>query len=134
MLRLQQFALWALGAVALGACSHQAGVPETAPIVQDEGQQSFPHAMSAAEKAACASSGGTVQRRGRIQAESCARSFVDAGKVCTDSAQCQGKCLGEVADTAATSQVSGQCQAHDQLFGCYSAIKGGKGINAICVD
>lgn len=129
---LRKIAMMALGALALGACTPQAAAPETSPAA--EGGQSFSRDMSAADKAACTSGGGTVQRRGRMQAESCVHAFADAGKQCSDSAQCQGKCLGSAGDTASTAAVTGQCQADDRLFGCYAEVKGGKAVNAICVD
>jgi putative hemolysin len=132
MRALRKLAIAALGALALGACTPQAAAPETAPAA--EGAQSFSRDMSAADKAACTSGGGTVQRRGRIQAEQCVHAFADAGKQCSDSAQCQGKCVGDAGDTAATTAVTGQCQADDHLFGCYAEVKGGKATGAICVD
>ncbi|MFC0204851.1 hypothetical protein [Novosphingobium soli] len=132
MAALRTFAIVALGALALGACTPQAGAPEAAPA--GEGGVSFPREMSAADRASCTAGGGTVQRRGRIQAEQCVHAFADAGRQCTDSAQCQGKCIGEAVDTAAAGGSVGQCQADDRLFGCYAEIKGGKAVNAICVD
>jgi len=128
---LRNLVLMALGACALGACTPQSAAPEAPPVA---GGQSVSREMSVADKAACTAAGGTVQRRGRMQAESCIHAFADAGKVCTDSAQCQGKCVGSAGDTAATGTVSGQCQADDRLFGCHAEIKGGKAVNAICID
>lgn len=128
---LGKFGLLALGVFALGACAPQPAAPEAPPAA---GEQSFSREMSAADKAACTSAGGTVQRRGRIQAESCVHAFADAGKVCTDSAQCEGKCVGSAGDATSATAVKGQCQADDRLFGCYAEVKDGKAVNAICVD
>lgn len=83
---------------------------------------------------ACFSTGGQVERRGRAGAELCVRPYSDAMKVCTDSAQCIGKCVGAVDQGEATAPVSGQCQADNRAFGCYSEIVAGRAINAICVD
>jgi putative hemolysin len=131
MRALRGFALVALGACALGACAPQTAAPEVPAVA---GGQSSARELSAADRAACTSAGGTVQRRGRMQAESCVHAFADAGKQCSDSAQCRGKCVGSTGDTASATPVSGQCQADDRLFGCYAEVKGGKAVNAICVD
>jgi len=115
-----------LGGLALAGCS-----PAQAPAPQ-AGGQSFPRELSAGDRAACIASGGRVERRGRIGAELCVRPLADAGKACTDTAQCQGKCVATGnADAAPTA---GQCQADDRLFGCYAEIKGGKAAYTICVD
>jgi len=121
----------AFATIALIGCA-PAVTPQTAPT--SEPNQSFSHDMSAADRAACSASGGRVERRGRMAAELCVTPFADAGKQCTDSAQCAGKCLGTADHTAAAGPVSGQCQADNRLFGCHSEIKGGRAVNAICVD
>lgn len=122
----------ALAVAALGGCTPtqqpQVNSPEPA------GGQTFSRDMSAADRTACTSAGGRVERRGRIGAELCVRPFADAGKQCTDSAQCQGKCVGTAEQETLAGAVSGQCQADDRLFGCYSEIRNGKAVNAICVD
>lgn len=140
---LRTLVLTALGALALGGCTPaeapqtQPGpVAPTAPAGPSEpaGNQSYARDMSAADKAACTSGGGTVQRRGMLGMEMCVHPYADAGKQCSDSSQCQGKCVGSAGSTSTSSAVTGQCQADDRLFGCYSEIKGGKAAYAICVD
>ncbi len=115
----------ALGGVILVGCA-----PTEAPA-PPTGGQSFARELSVAGKAACIAVGDRVERRGRLQAETCVHSFADAGKACTDSSQCQGKCVSQGNATEATA---GQCQAHDHQFGCYSEVKAGKAVNTICVD
>lgn len=136
MRAIRHLAVMALGALALGACTPSGPQTPTPPTgtAEPAGDQSFSRDMSAADKAACTSAGGTVQRRGRMQAESCVHAFADAGKVCTDSSQCEGKCVGSAGAVSPTATASGQCQADDRLFGCYAEVKGGKAVNAICVD
>jgi hypothetical protein len=119
----------ALAACVLAACTPSAQ-PETSP--QGAGPQSFSRDMNAADRAACTSAAGRVERRGRMGAELCIHAYADAGKQCTDSAQCQGKCVS--GGNPGTPPVAGQCQADDRLFGCYSEIKGGKSVGAICID
>jgi hypothetical protein len=115
-----------LGAAALVSCT-----PTNAPA-PEAGEQSFPRELSATDRAACTAAGGRVERRGRIDAELCIKPFADAGKACTDSAQCQGKCVAS--GNAEMPPTAGQCQADDRLFGCYAEIKGGKPAYTICVD
>jgi hypothetical protein len=115
----------ALAGLLLAGCA-----PAKAPA-PEAGAQSFPREMSLADRTACIAGDGRVERRGRLQAEACIHPFADAGKACTDTSQCQGKCVSTGNPTDATA---GQCQADDRLFGCYSEIKGGKAVNTICVD
>jgi putative hemolysin len=115
-----------LGALALTGCT------SATPPQPQAGGQSFARDMSTADRTACISAGGRVERRGRLGAELCVRPFADAGKACTDSAQCQGKCVSQ--GNAETPAQAGQCQADDRLFGCYSEIKDGKAASTICVD
>lgn len=135
---VRSLALAALGAFALGACTPQVGPPPpTAPTgeaTEVPGNQSYARDMNAADKAACTTAGGTVQRRGRLGMEQCVHPFADAGKACTDTSQCEGKCVGSAGSASASEKVSGQCQADDRLFGCYSEIRDGKAAYAICVD
>lgn len=123
--------LWLVGlsGFVLAGCTPSSETPST-----PAGGQSFARELSAADRSACLASGGKVERHGRIQAETCVHAFADAGKACTDKADCQGKCVGGVEQSASTRPVAGQCQADDHLFGCYSEIKGGQALNAICVD
>ncbi len=116
------------------AAGPQSPTPPTGEGTEAPGNQSYARDMSAADKAACTSAGGTVQRRGRLGMEQCVRAFADAGKACTDTSQCQGKCVGSAGAASASEKVSGQCQADDRLFGCYSEIRDGKAAYAICVD
>jgi len=60
--------------------------------------------------------------------------FADAGKQCTDTSQCEGKCVGTADQASSTVPLSGQCQPDDRMFGCYSEIKQAKAVNTICVD
>ncbi len=121
--------LAAFGLVSLAGC-----MPVEAPQANAETGSGLSREMSVADRTACTSGGGKVERRGRMGMELCVRPYADAGKSCTDSSQCDGKCIGDAGAAPDAPQVAGQCQADDRLFGCYSEIKGGKAANAICVD
>jgi putative hemolysin len=94
-------------------------------------QTSAPTAQSA--DASCAARGGSMQPVGRLQRPTCVVPYADAGKTCSDKADCQGACI---ADGNAESQAAttGQCQKTNVQFGCYAKIVAGKSTGTICVD
>jgi putative hemolysin len=94
-------------------------------------QPSAPAAQSA--DATCAAHGGSMQPVGRLQRPTCVVPYADAGKTCSDKADCQGSCIAE-SNLEAQGAVSGQCQKTNVQFGCYAKIVGGKATGAICVD
>ena len=90
-----------------------------------------PTAQSA--DASCAARGGSMQPVGRMQRPTCVVPFADAGKTCSDKADCQGACIAD-GNAESQSAVSGQCQKTNVQFGCYAKIVGGKSTGTICVD
>ncbi|PEQ11553.1 hypothetical protein B2G71_16765 [Novosphingobium sp. PC22D] len=126
--------------LALAACAKQAppgqqggSAATSAAPATERGQASpFQRTMTPEKRAACEASGGTVERRGMVGAETCVHAYADGGKICTDSAQCEGKCVGSPG--AADQRAAGSCQKDDKLFGCYAEIVGGRPAYAICVD
>ena len=114
---ISRLAAEGLALSALAACA-----PAT-PVVA-------PTAQSA--EAACAARGGALQPVGRLQRLTCVVPYADAGKTCSDKADCQGACIAEGnLDTPATT---GQCQKSNVQFGCYAKLVNGKATAAICVD
>ena len=89
--------------------------------------------LSAVERATCIATGGKVERAGMLGAERCTRTFRDGGMTCSDSSQCQGKCLSGT-DTANQSGITGTCQLTDNPFGCFAEVKDGNTEFALCVD
>ena len=82
----------------------------------------------------CASKGGHFARVGKLQALRCIVTYADAGKACSDGAQCLGqRCMGETKDEAATAPVAGHCVATNDPFGCQTIIQAGKAVT-LCVD
>nr|WP_295107539.1 hypothetical protein [uncultured Caulobacter sp.] len=111
-------ALTAVAALLLAAC---------APTAQ-------PAAPSADNLVArCSAKGGSVQPVGKAQIPTCVIPYADAGKVCTDKAQCEGACILE-GNIETTGEVAGQCQKTNRQFGCYAKVVNGKSTGAICVD
>ena len=113
------------GLAALAAC---------APVPAEEPSAIGPNSVMAASAAAdCRTGGGTVERRGRMQAELCVKPFADAGQSCTDGDQCAGDCVTEAAGQDG-AQVAGQCQADDRPFGCFAKVEDGRATGGICID
>ena len=90
-----------------------------------------PTAQSA--DASCATRGGSMQPVGRMQRSTCVVPFSDAGKTCSDKADCQGACIAD-GNAESQSATTGQCQKTNVQFGCYAKIVGGKSTGTICVD
>jgi hypothetical protein len=84
-------------------------------------------------EAACVARGGVIQRGGKLQLPTCVTPYADAGKSCTDKAQCQGACILE-GNLESQVGVTGQCQKTSVQFGCYARVVDGKTTGAICVD
>ena len=107
----------------LAACAPTAQAP--AP--------SLPTGTAQSADASCAARGGSMQPVGRLQRPTCVVPYADAGKTCSDKADCQGACIAE-GNLEAQGATTGQCQKTNVQFGCYAKIVGGKATGAICVD
>ena len=94
-------------------------------------QAPAPAAQSA--DASCAARGGSMQPVGRLQRPTCVVPYADAGKACSDKADCQGACIAE-GNSESQGAVNGQCQKTNVQFGCYAKIVNGKATGTICVD
>ena len=91
--------------------------------------------MQSADASACAARGGEMKQVGRLQSWQCVIRYADAGKRCTDGAQCQGDCRTEPTVTAREGQsVRGVCQATSNRFGCFTTIRDGKAEATLCID
>ena len=109
--------------------------PPTAPPPPTPQEPEFPEPpkLSTLERATCIATGGTVEQAGILGAERCTRPYHDGGMVCSDSSQCQGKCIAGT-DGANQSTTTGTCQQTDNPFGCYAEVQNGQTGPALCVD
>ena len=65
----------------------------------------------------------------------CVIAYADAGRPCTDAAQCQGECrLADDKRPAEGEAVTGQCQANSSPFGCFTRVENGRAAATLCVD
>jgi len=121
--------------LALAACSNNnsdassihspAGV--TARVATGDGKITAPIAKTAQS---CKAQGGSWQPVCMLGSEYCVLSYADAGKSCTDSSQCQGKCLV----VSAKIQPTGQCQLNNNPCGCFSSMENGQALPGLCID
>ena len=93
-----------------------------------------PGTMPAGERAQCLSGGGTVQRMGMAGHEMCVRPMKDAGKACTDSSQCEGRCIAPAETQVPAGNVTGTCQRTSAQFGCFGEVEQGRVRGILCVD
>lgn len=76
-----------------------------------------------------------MKQVGRLQSWQCVIRYADAGKVCTDSRDCQGDCRIEgVSGIASGAAASGVCQASSDRFGCHARVENGKAGPTLCID
>ena len=92
-----------------------------------------PTQTAQSEEATCATRGGSMQPVGRMQRPTCVVPYADAGKTCSDKADCQGACIAE-GNLEAQGATTGQCQKTTVQFGCFAKIENGKATGAICID
>ena len=88
------------------------------------------------DAAACRARGGEMRRVGRMQSLQCVIPTADAGRSCTDSDQCERRCIlsDSVKPTRPDTPVTGTCQAESVRFGCFQTVEDGRAGPALCVD
>jgi putative hemolysin len=109
---------------------------EGRPLIMADGKiDASVQADMTANPAACAKAGGTLRPVCRMQQPMCVITFADAGKTCSDSADCNsGRCRGEKSDYKTGQPATGQCSATNDPCGCYTRIEDGVALPTICVD
>jgi len=94
-------------------------------------------ALAAIDQEACAEAGGEVCQEGMLGLPRCVIPYADAGNICSDESDCEGRCLAsdDVSDyEAQPGEIQGRCEADDSPFGCYAEIHDGTIEGMICVD
>lgn len=126
-----RIALYFMGVFALffvSAC-------QTPAVTAEQSDATYPSKSVEMLAKECLAKGGEYTKEGRLQAYRCVQQFSDAGKSCSDSSECQGKCTGsDTSIVAGTSNVTGTCAANDSPFGCRQTIEGGVAKGFLCVD
>ena len=93
-------------------------------------------------KESCEALGGKWEKIGLASEESCNLPTSDAGKVCSDSSECEGSCLAELTadDLDKISQqgkvvyTEGKCSPWRITAGCNAFVTDGKVESVLCVD
>lgn len=83
----------------------------------------------------CKAGGGSIQRVCRRQFPACVTSYKDAGQRCTDSDQCEGRCILDIDHEPAPDEtVSGRCEQDDDPCGCKIEVIDSRVGGGACVD
>ncbi len=65
----------------------------------------------------------------------CVLRYQDAGKRCSDSSQCEGRCLANGDSFPAEGKEAvGECQPTSDSCGCWAEIRDGRALRPVCVD
>lgn len=118
--------LWCVLVVLLAGCTAQSPRLDTAAGTTAGAD------VAALTQAQCQAQGGTWGPMGRAQVAQCLMPTSDAGRACTDSAQCQGQCLATEGSRDG-QQVHGTCSVDTNRFGCQQRVRDGVAWT-ICVD
>ncbi len=82
----------------------------------------------------CASHGGQIQRICMTGRKACVVEYLDAGKTCEDSEECQGSCRLKHKFVKTGAPAVGQCSLNNDPCGCYQNVRNGIAGSAICLD
>lgn len=91
-------------------------------------------ANSLKSEKACAEHNGKWQKVGKLQMPACILTPKDAGKACTDSSQCETRCIAKDPEPKAGEKADGICADSTNLFGCQTYIKDGRSEGTLCID
>jgi hypothetical protein len=109
---------------------------EGKPLVMADGSidASVQQALTA-DPAACTRAGGAIQPVCRMGNPMCVITFADAGKSCTDGAQCgSSRCYAGTPVTSSGGAATGQCAANNNPCGCNQRVEDGVALSTLCVD
>lgn len=88
------------------------------------------------DAASCKTAGGSWRPICRMQTPACVFTYADAGKACTDSTQCQGRCYAKETTGAGSAgkPAEGQCSANSDPCGCHTLVQNGVATATLCAD
>lgn len=132
----------AMIALAVAACAGPAPEVPAGPFVGIDGKplvtadgnidNSVQEALSA-DPAACTKAGGAVQPVCMRGVPMCIVSFKDAGKVCSDSSECSGRCMAQNSPQP-DKPAKGVCAPDNQPCGCFQTVEKGLAGYPLCAD
>ncbi len=113
----------------LAACAQPATTPTAdAPVAEKIDWQAAQNADQ------CGAIGGTWRPICMLGKPACVVPYKDAGKSCSDSSECSGKCVTGDAGTKPESAVRGICTANSDPCGCFQLVENGKAGYPLCAD
>lgn len=124
-----------VAAVALAACAapQTAGKAADAPAADAPVvKEAYNEALST-DPAACKAKNGEIQRVCMLGKPMCVISYKDAGKSCTDSSQCSGRCQTE-GGAPPNQPATGTCQPTSNPCGCFQLVEKGVAGYPLCAD
>ena len=114
----------------LAACAQPIGMP-TAAEPEAPAKVDW---QAAASPEQCAAIRGTWQPICMLGKPACVVNYADAGKACTDSSQCSGRCITQGMSAQPESPVTGICTANSDPCGCFQIVENGKASYPLCAD
>ena len=91
-------------------------------------------ANSLKSETACLEHNGKWQKVGMLQMPTCVLAPKDAGKACSDSSECETRCLAKDPEPKAGEKADGVCADSTNIFGCQTYIKDGRSEGTLCID
>lgn len=121
--------LWLAGAalLALGACD---------PLDWNDPYRAYPTyngEMRAQDPDTCTAQGGAFGKVCTLSEYTCVTPYPDAGKACTDGAECVGECLAD-GSAEPGAETSGACQTDDKPCGTFIRVTKGAAEAVVTVD
>jgi hypothetical protein len=116
-------------ALALAACAQPSVPAPDNPVVS--GPEKVP---SLDTETACKAYGGNWQPVCLRGNPACVVTFKDAGKSCSDSSECSGRCTVTPGSVPSGTQTRGACTPNSNPCGCFQLVVNGKADFALCVD
>lgn len=115
--------------IVTAACAQSAPEPQVSVGERPNAGQSAPP-----DAQLCSSQGGEVRRVCMLGRQMCVVPYPDAGKTCSDSSECGGRCLYDGDAVQPGTPVTGYCQKDNDPCGCFSEVEDGKLGGGLCID
>lgn len=133
--------LLAFVVLAVAACSGPQPAAEGGPFVGYEGRplkvggvtDNAVQELLTANPDACAKAGGEIRPVCMLQKPMCVIAFKDAGKTCSDSSECSGRCQTEE-QVQPQKATTGKCTASNDPCGCFQIVEKGVAGYPLCAD
>lgn len=122
-------AILAATALLLSACAPTVATPptETAGPARIDWQ-------AAQTPEQCAKISGNWRPICMMGKPACVVTYADAGKSCSDSSECSGRCQTKDNGVPPGTEVRGQCTATSDPCGCFQIVEKGKAGYPLCAD